>query len=35
MAGTKVTYSAEGVEFIGTVFTPGRIGPGARRTGRP
>jgi dienelactone hydrolase len=27
MAGTKVAYSAEGVEFIGTVFTPAGSGP--------
>lgn len=27
MAGTKVAYSAEGVEFIGTVFTPAGTGP--------
>jgi len=27
MAGMKVAYSAEGVEFIGTVFTPAGSGP--------
>jgi len=27
MAGTKVAYSAEGVEFIGTVFAPAGSGP--------
>lgn len=27
MAGTKVAYSAEGVEFVGTVFTPAGSGP--------
>ena len=27
MAGTKVAYSAEGVEFIGTVFAPPGSGP--------
>jgi dienelactone hydrolase len=27
MTGTKVAYSAEGVEFIGTVFTPAGSGP--------
>lgn len=27
MAGTKVAYSAEGIEFVGTVFTPAGSGP--------
>jgi dienelactone hydrolase len=27
MAGTKVAYSADGVDFIGTVFTPAGSGP--------
>jgi len=27
MAGTKVAYSAEGVEFVGTVFMPAGSGP--------
>ena len=27
MAGTKVAYSAENVEFVGTVFTPAGSGP--------
>jgi dienelactone hydrolase len=27
MSGTKVAYSAEGIEFIGTVFTPSGSGP--------
>lgn len=27
MAGTKVAYSAQGIEFVGTLFTPGGSGP--------
>lgn len=27
MAGTKLAYSAEGVEFVGTLFTPAGSGP--------
>ena len=27
MAGTKLAYSAEGIEFIGTPFTPAGSGP--------
>lgn len=27
MAGTKVAYSAEGIEFVGTLFTPAGSGP--------
>ena len=27
MDGTKVAYSAEGIEFVGTLFTPAGSGP--------